>query len=61
MEYIDPLSQMQKKMDLFDVRFWRKKSGKTVKRVNFFVDPFDGQVNFFHNVPSKLVLFFFAL
>ena len=46
MKFIDPLSQMQKKLALFVGKCW-KKSGKTEKRVNFFYDPSDGQVSFF--------------
>ena len=53
----DPLSSIQQKLAKFYVPFW-KKSGKTVKRVNFFGTFWMVKSYFFKNGSAKWVLVF---
>ena len=49
----DPLSSIQQKLAMCYVPFW-KKTGKTIKRVNFLLDLLNGQVSFFHKLSIEM-------
>ena len=51
----DPLIKIQQKLAQCNVPFW-KKSGKTVKNVNFCWTFWTVKSHFFKNGPSKLVM-----
>ena len=57
LEWLDPLSSMQKKLDIFFVPFW-KKSTKTGRKKNRKKTFLSENSIFFKNSPSKQVLVF---